>query len=112
MKKEQVKIYAPRIFIRNTSLALRLMKKRYFVQLEGFQVDDTKPKRNTGEILSQRFYCANEKQVIEAVNQLQKIVTNNEAVVINLVKEFNCYEDTHLDLTDDEILSECSSSAM
>lgn len=106
----QVKIYAPRIFIRHTNPLRRLFKNKYFVQLEGFQVDDERGTK--GEVLSQRFYCKNEREVIDAVNQIQKNVCNSEATVINLVEEFNCYNDTHLDLTNEEILSECSSSAM
>lgn len=108
--QDDVKIYAPRIFIRYTNPVLRVVKKKYFVQLEGFQVDE--PNNSNGEVLSQRFYCSDEKGCIDAVNALQENVTNDEAVVINLVKEFNCYNDTHLDLTNEEILSECSSSAM
>lgn len=104
------KFFAPRIFIRKTGLLKRSLKGKYFVQLEGFQVD--KSENQSGEVMSQRFYCNNEKEVIDAVNDIQEHTTNDEATVINLVEEFNCYNDTHLDLTNEEILSECSSSAM
>ncbi len=105
----EIKFYAPRIFIRYTGFLKRPFKGKYFVQLEGFQVDESKM---NGEVMSQRFYCNNEKEVVDAVNAIQDNVANNQAIVINLVKEFNCYNDTHVDLSSEEILSECSSSAM